>query len=242
VLADRRWGGSSAVLLFSVAALVGGLMAATAAAHAGQVVLEGFVLSERQAATAPWSYVGRVVPMAWAVALVIAAGATHGRVIIVGCSLLVAVRPSTLYSDAKVANRKGLARGGRNWPLNDGQIIPNFRGVRVALGTGYNPGKSAGFAKRPRERSPARNPNVTIRNVFNVLRRRACPHPAWCAWKRDEAGAFRSSSVQFGQIQRRPTCVARLVERRGGSLQIVLRAIRADPTPTHLLLGGMYGV
>jgi hypothetical protein len=36
--------------------------------------------------------------------------------------------------------------------------------------------------------------------------------------------------------------VARLVERRGGSLQIVLRAIRADPTPTHLLLGGMYGV
>ena len=37
----------------------------------------------------------------------------------------------------KVANRKGLARGDRKWPLNDGQI-PIFRGVRVALGTGSN--------------------------------------------------------------------------------------------------------
>ena len=37
VLADRKWGGASAVTLFSVVALVGGLMAATAAAHAGQV-------------------------------------------------------------------------------------------------------------------------------------------------------------------------------------------------------------
>jgi hypothetical protein len=44
--------------------------------------------------------------------------------------------PAT-YSDGKVveSNDKGLARGGRKWSLNDGQI-PNFRGVRVALGTG----------------------------------------------------------------------------------------------------------
>jgi hypothetical protein len=30
-----------------------------------------------------------------------------------------------------------LARGDRKWPLKDGQI-PNFRGVRVALVTGYH--------------------------------------------------------------------------------------------------------
>jgi hypothetical protein len=31
----------------------------------------------------------------------------------------------------------GVARGGREWPLNDGQI-PNFRGVRVHASSGYN--------------------------------------------------------------------------------------------------------
>jgi hypothetical protein len=31
----------------------------------------------------------------------------------------------------------GLARGDRKWPLNDGQI-PNFRGERVHVSTGYN--------------------------------------------------------------------------------------------------------
>jgi hypothetical protein len=41
----------------------------------------------------------------------------------------------------KVANRMierfGLARGDRKYSLNDGHM-PNVRGVRVALGTGYN--------------------------------------------------------------------------------------------------------
>jgi hypothetical protein len=44
------------------------------------------------------------------------------------------------YSDAKVANRnarESSARGDRKWPLNDGQI-PNVRGVRVHVSTGYN--------------------------------------------------------------------------------------------------------
>ena len=42
-----------------------------------------------------------------------------------------------LFSDAKVANRNAKVGHGatENGPLNDGQI-PNFRGVRVALGTG----------------------------------------------------------------------------------------------------------
>jgi hypothetical protein len=63
-------------------------------------------------------------------------------------------------------------RGTPKWPLNDGQI-PNFRGVRVALGSSYNQcrGKSAGVAKRPREQSPTRNPNVTIRNSVIAVRR-----------------------------------------------------------------------
>jgi hypothetical protein len=74
------------------------------------------------------------------------------------------------YSDAKVANRNtgfGTARQ-KKWPSNDGRI-PNVRGVRVHVSTRYNreEGKSAGVAKRPRERSPARNPltrNVAIRS------------------------------------------------------------------------------
>jgi len=56
------------------------------------VVLRGFLLSDKQAVAPPWSYLGRAVPMAWAVALVMAAGASHGRVLMVGCSVLVAVR------------------------------------------------------------------------------------------------------------------------------------------------------
>ena len=36
----------------------------------------------------------------------------------------------------QVANRTGLARREREWPLNDGQI-PNFRGARVHVSTGY---------------------------------------------------------------------------------------------------------
>jgi hypothetical protein len=56
------------------------------------VVLRGFLLSDKQTVAPPWSYLGRAVPMAWAVALVMAAGASHGRVLMVGCSVLVAVR------------------------------------------------------------------------------------------------------------------------------------------------------
>jgi hypothetical protein len=42
----------------------------------------------------------------------------------------------------KIANRtiRGLARGDRKWSLNEAQR-PNFRIMRVALGTGYNLGE-----------------------------------------------------------------------------------------------------
>ena len=69
------------------------------------------------------------------------------------------VRPSQRWD--RNANRyvRGLARGDRERPLNewDGHI-PNFRGVRVHMSTGYNrvEGNSAGVAKRPRERPPTR--------------------------------------------------------------------------------------
>jgi hypothetical protein len=46
--------------------------------------------------------------------------------------------PLPLNSDGKVADRnaeQGLARRDREWPLNEARI-PDFRGVRLALGTG----------------------------------------------------------------------------------------------------------
>ena len=45
----------------------------------------------------------------------------------------------------------GLARGDREWPVNEGRI-PNFRGVRVALGTGYNRVRGIGRVSRKRRR------------------------------------------------------------------------------------------
>jgi hypothetical protein len=52
------------------------------------------------------------------------------------------------YSDGKVANRsQGSARGDRNRPSNDGQI-PNVRGVRVHVSTGYNRGEGNRRASR----------------------------------------------------------------------------------------------
>jgi hypothetical protein len=47
--------------------------------------------------------------------------------------------PLTMYSDENVANRKGRVwHGATETGVNDGQM-PNFRGVRIALGTGYAP-------------------------------------------------------------------------------------------------------
>ena len=47
--------------------------------------------------------------------------------------------------------------GDRKRSLNEGHI-PNFRVARVHVSTGWR-AKSAGVAKRPRERSPTRNPS-----------------------------------------------------------------------------------
>ena len=46
-------------------------------------------------------------------------------------------RSLTAAKKLRILTFKGLARGGREWPLNDGQI-PNVRGVRVHASTGYN--------------------------------------------------------------------------------------------------------
>jgi hypothetical protein len=52
------------------------------------------------------------------------------------------------YSNAQVASRNARVWRERRWSLNEGQI-QNFRGVRVATGSGYTRrGKPAGVAKR----------------------------------------------------------------------------------------------
>jgi hypothetical protein len=82
-------------------------------------------------------------------------------------------------SDAQVANRhvrvRVWARRDRKWSLNDGQI-PNSRGVRVNVHYGLQScgGKSAGVAKRRRERAPTRNP---YRYDSQLLHR--CMSKAW---------------------------------------------------------------
>lgn len=60
-----------------------------------------------------------------------------------------------LFSDAK---RSALARGNREWSLDDGQF-PHFRGVRVPVEYGLQSPrrKPTGVAKPPREPSPTRN-------------------------------------------------------------------------------------
>jgi hypothetical protein len=69
--------------------------------------------------------------------------------------------------------RYGLARGDREWSLDDGHI-PNARGVRRALGTGYNRGEGIRRASRNgRVSSSPEIPNVTIRNFFIALWHRA---------------------------------------------------------------------
>ena len=45
-----------------------------------QVMLEGFLLSDLQARREPWSYIGRVVPIAWATAIVALVGVGHAKV------------------------------------------------------------------------------------------------------------------------------------------------------------------
>jgi hypothetical protein len=71
----------------------------------------------------------------------------------------------------QVANRNAkVGHGGdRERPLNDGHN-PNLRGVSVHASYGLQScrGKSAGVAKRPRERSPTRNPSVTFRNFICI--------------------------------------------------------------------------
>jgi hypothetical protein len=59
----------------------------------------------------------------------------------------------------------GLAPGDRKWSLNDGQI-PNFRGVRVHVSTGYNRVEGNRWALRNGLVSdlPPEIPHVTIRN------------------------------------------------------------------------------
>jgi hypothetical protein len=66
---------------------------------------------------------------------------------------LKATRDRELDSDAKGCESYGWARGDRKRPLNDGQI-PNF--ANASTGCHRVRGKAGG--KRPRERSPTRNP------------------------------------------------------------------------------------
>jgi hypothetical protein len=88
----------------------------------------------------------------------------------------------TSCGNRKVANRntEGLARRERKWSLNEGQI-PNSRGVRVGLGTGYNPDERNRRASRNSRvsSSPTRIPNVTIRDFLTAGRQPepAPPHP-----------------------------------------------------------------
>jgi hypothetical protein len=60
--------------------------------------------------------------------------------------------------------REGLARRDREWSLNDGRIPCCFsrRTCSCEYGLQSRRGKPAGVAKRPRERSPTRKPDVTI--------------------------------------------------------------------------------
>jgi hypothetical protein len=78
------------------------------------------------------------------------------------------------YSDGKHANRNArvCARGDIKWSLNDGQI-PNSRGVRVALGTGYDRvegNRRASRNGRVSDLSPE-IPHVTIRDFFIAVQR-----------------------------------------------------------------------
>jgi hypothetical protein len=76
---------------------------------------------------------------------------------------------------SRIVNAKGWARGDREWPLND-EHIPNPNVVRVALGYGLQPRReeSAGVAKRPRERSPTRNPPKLRFAHFSICCAPAC--------------------------------------------------------------------
>jgi hypothetical protein len=69
------------------------------------------------------------------------------------------------HKDNEKANRNVRSWRHREWSLNDGQI-PNFRGVRVASGTGYNRVEGNRRASRngPVSDPPPETPDVTIRN------------------------------------------------------------------------------
>jgi hypothetical protein len=57
-------------------------------------------------------------------------------------------QPPVLHPDEQIANRTSrFGTGDRKRSLNDSQR-PNFRGVRVTLGTGYNPGEGNRRASR----------------------------------------------------------------------------------------------
>jgi hypothetical protein len=80
-------------------------------------------------------------------------------------------RSDALHSDGKVANRTDrFWHGAAENPLNEGHR-PNFRGVRVALGTGYNRVEGNRRALRHGRVSPShRNPYVPIRNFCLAVR------------------------------------------------------------------------
>ena len=77
----------------------------------------------------------------------------------------------------------GLARGGRERPLNEAQR-PQFRGVRVALGTGCDRARVIGPAWRNGgvSCSPTRVPVGAIRNRVNHWRSRRRRARRWATW------------------------------------------------------------
>jgi hypothetical protein len=89
-----------------------------------------------------------------------AARATHAAA--GGGCLSLCLSPAASYSDAKVANRdvKGVGtRRDRKWSFERWtHTKPERRTCSLRYGVPSCRGKSAGVAKRPRERSPTRNP------------------------------------------------------------------------------------
>jgi hypothetical protein len=91
-----------------------------------------------------------------------------------------------------VANRnvRGLTRGDRKRPLNDGQT-PNVRVVRVHVGTGYNRGEGnrrASRSGRVSDLSHPKPPTLRFATLFIAVRRSPAPRPPTrclpCLWRR----------------------------------------------------------
>jgi hypothetical protein len=84
------------------------------------------------------------------------------------CASEVRACPTAVGKGLRIGTVGGLARGDREWPLNEGQI-PHFRVVRVALGMGYNRVEGNRRASRNGLVSelPPEIPKVTIRNLLH---------------------------------------------------------------------------